>query len=57
MWIEYEKEKPPESGDYFVKGKRGYKAILFYNAEKDNWELGDNPVNYFSDGQIQWLKE
>lgn len=57
MFIEYEKEKPPESGEYFVKGKRGYKAILWYDAENDFWYLDDKPVNYFSNEHIQWLKE
>lgn len=57
MWIEYEVEKPPESGEYFVKGKKGYKAILYYNAEKDEWEIGSNASNYFSNAHIQWLKE
>ncbi len=57
MFVEYEKEKPPKSGEYFVKGKKGYKEILWYDAEKDEWEIGSNASNYFSNGNIQWLKE
>jgi hypothetical protein len=57
QWIEFSEEKPPESDFYFVKGKRGSKACIFYYAETEEWELGNLAHNFFSNSEIYWLKE
>jgi hypothetical protein len=57
QWIEFTQEKPTESGFYFVKGKRGSKACIFYYAETEEWELGNLAHNYFTNDYIYWLKE
>jgi hypothetical protein len=56
-WVDFSDEKPKESDYYFVKGKKGTKACLYYNADKDEWEKGSNAHNHFADGYIYWLKE
>ena len=33
QWIEFTEQKPTESDFYFVKGKRGSKACIYYYAE------------------------
>ena len=57
QWIEFSKEKPTESGFYFVKGKKGSKACIYYFAKTGEWALGNLAHNYFADSEIYWLKE
>jgi len=57
QWIEFSKEKPTESGFYFVKGKKGSKACIYYYAETEEWWLGNLAHNYFTNDYIYWLKE
>jgi hypothetical protein len=56
-WIEFLEEKPQISDFYFVKGKRGSKACLYYYAESEEWEIGSLAHNHFADSEICWLKE
>jgi phage anti-repressor protein len=56
QFIEYCEEKPKESGLYFVKGKKDYKAVAEYNLDTDEWDLKDLPINYFSNENIRYLK-
>lgn len=56
-WIEFSEEKPKTSDYYFVTGKRGAKACLYYWADTEEWEIGSLAHNYFTDSQIFWLKE
>lgn len=56
-WIEYELEKPTENDYYFVKGKGGIKAIIYYWKDT-GWEITDSLAsNHFNDSNICWLKE
>ena len=57
QWIEFTEQKPPESDFYFVKGKRGSKACIYYYAETEEWLLGNLAHNFFSNSEIYWLKE
>jgi hypothetical protein len=56
-WIEFTEEKPPESDVYYIKGRKDYKAVAYYYADKETWELGDLAYNYFTNDYIYWLKE
>ena len=57
-FVEYLKEKPSTSDYYFVKGKKGMKSLIFFDAENDCWDIPDElPRNYFNDVEIFWLKE
>ena len=55
-WIKYTDEKPKESGYYFCKGKKG-KAVLYYSAYDDDWDIDHVAQNHFTDDYIEWLKE
>ena len=55
--ISYSEQKPTESGDYFVVGKKGSKAVLYYNAEKEEWDKVNVAYNWFSDDNIEWVCE
>jgi hypothetical protein len=56
-WIEFTEEKPETTDFYYVKGKKGSKACLYYYAESEEWEIGNLAHNHFADSQIYWLKE
>jgi hypothetical protein len=56
-WIEFLEEKPQISDFYFVKGKKGSKACLYYYANSEEWEIGNLAHNYFAESEISWLKE
>jgi hypothetical protein len=56
-WIEFSEEKPKESDFYFVKGKKGSKACIYYCVESDEWEIGNLAHNHFGNSEIYWLKE
>lgn len=55
-FVDYSEEKPPISDSYFVLGKKDYKAVIEYDSEREEWFLGNLPVNYFSNENIRWLK-
>jgi hypothetical protein len=56
-WVEFEIEKPTKSGDYFVKGKSGNMAIMYYCVEDDDWEINGYPTHKFSREYIWWLRD
>ena len=56
-WINFETEKPTESDYYFVKGKGGRKACIYYCVNSKAWEYGALASNHFNDQYISWLKE
>jgi hypothetical protein len=56
-WIEFSEEKPKETDFYFVKGKVGRKAVMYYDAFDDEWEIGNLAHNHFCDSEIYWLNE
>jgi hypothetical protein len=53
-WKQFSEEKPKESDFYFVKGKGGRKAVMYYD---DEWEIGSLAHNHFCDDEICWLDE
>ncbi len=56
-WIEFEIQKPPKSCFYFVKGKHDNKAVMWYDANDDEWEINGYPTNKFGRSYIYWLFE
>jgi hypothetical protein len=56
-WVQFSERRPTESKNYFVKGKGDYGGYLFYFDSLGEFELGNLPVNKFSDEYLQWLEE
>jgi hypothetical protein len=56
-WVQFSERKPTESKHYFVKGKGDYGGYLFYFDSLGEFELGNLPVNKFSDEYLQWFEE
>jgi hypothetical protein len=56
-WVKFTETRPNITDTYFVKGKKGLKACIYYYHEEQYWELEDLPLNYFNDEEIYWLDE